>query len=294
MPRTFDITPLRSLVAVATTGGVRRAAQSLLISQSAVSQHLRKLEREAGVPLVYSSGRGIAFTPEGERMLGFARTILSTHDRAVNFFDNDSDSVVIGSAQNSAALVLPMLSAPLRAAFEPMDVRIFLDRNRTVRELLEIGEIDLAVTTRVAPELRPREDGFRLRWLWGANGPDPEAGAEVPLVVFTPPCTLRQPSFDSWSLTGRRWRVAAEVEDLAGGLDVVRTGGGAMLAPMLEQIPDGLRELSCAPDVPAVQLVLVRTAGTSPELVEIARSILADHVGEDRVETQDHAALAMP
>lgn len=240
------------------------------------------------------SGRGIAFTADGERLLAFARTILSAHDSAVNFFDNDSDSVVIGSAQNSAALVLPMLSAPLRSAFAPIDVRIFLDRNRTVRELLEIGEIDLAVTTRVAPEIRPREDGFRLRWLWGSARPEPAAGEEIPLVVFTPPCTLRQPSFDTWSMSERRWRVAAEVEDLATGLDLARSGEGVMLAPMLGQMPDGLRELSCAPPPPAVQLVLVRTAGTSPELVETARAILAEHVGEERVETWDHAAFAMP
>lgn len=294
MSRTFDIVPLRSLVAVATTGGVRRAAQSLVITQSAVSQHLRRLEKECGAPLVRHDGRGIALTEDGERLLSFARAILAAHDDAVSYFDKESDSIVIGSAQNSAALVLPMLAGPLREAFQPVDVRLLLDRNRTVRELLERGEIDIAVTTRIAPEISPREEGFRLLWLWGAGVPDPSEGAEVPLVVFTPPCTLRQPTFDTWSASGRRWRVAAEVNDLASGLEAVRHGVGTMLAPVMEKMPDGLRELPGAPPVSAIQLVVVRTSSTSAELVDTARTILAAHVGAERVETQDHSHFALP
>ena len=45
MGQVLDISALRSLVAVADCGGFHRAAAALRVSQSAVSQHVRRLER---------------------------------------------------------------------------------------------------------------------------------------------------------------------------------------------------------------------------------------------------------
>ena len=68
MPAVLDVVALRSLVAVADCGGFHRAAQALLVSQSAVSQHVRRLERTLGRPLVERDGRHSRFTPEGEEL----------------------------------------------------------------------------------------------------------------------------------------------------------------------------------------------------------------------------------
>ncbi|MDL9935792.1 LysR family transcriptional regulator [Gordonia sp. ABSL1-1] len=295
MPRTFDITPLRSLVAVATTGGVHRAAQSLSLTQSAVSQHLRKLEREAGTALVTRDGRRIAFTPGGEELLAHARAILAAHDAAVHRFDKDSASVVtIGAAQNCAGVVLPTLMAELRATLSDREVRFRLDRNATVRQMVDARDVDVAVTTRVAPELMARTDGFRLDWLWSAAIDPPAPDDDIPLVVFTPPCTLRQPSFDSHSSVGRSWHVAAEINDLATGLDAVRGGVGTMLVPVLDRVPDGLIRLPGAPQPPAVQLVVAYADHTDPLVRETIVASLGDRVGTDRVESLPNHAFAMP
>ncbi|ALG86280.1 LysR family transcriptional regulator [Gordonia phthalatica] len=295
MTRTFDITPLRSLAAVASTGGVHRAAESLLITQSAVSQHLRKLEREAGVPLVSRNGRRIAFTAEGEELLSHARAILSAHDAAVARFDNRSDgAVVIGAAQNSAAVVLPIVMSRLRERFPDREVRFHLDRNATVRSMLDDAQVDVAVTSRVAPELTARTDGFRLRWLWSSTAEQPPADASVPIVSFSPPCTLRQPSFDAFSAIGRRWHLAAEVNDLATGLEAVRVGVGTMLVPVLDRLPDGTVALSCAPEPPAIQLGVAYTDVTRTDVSETVTQVLAEHIGVDRVELLHNAAFPRP
>jgi DNA-binding transcriptional LysR family regulator len=57
MSRVLDIVPLRSLIAVADAGGFHRAAADLQLSQSAVSQHIRRLEKALGRPLVEPDGR---------------------------------------------------------------------------------------------------------------------------------------------------------------------------------------------------------------------------------------------
>ncbi len=58
---------LRAFEAVARHGSVSRAGVELLISQSAVSHHIRKLERDLGVTLFVRGARGMSLTLEGER-----------------------------------------------------------------------------------------------------------------------------------------------------------------------------------------------------------------------------------
>ncbi|WP_228461368.1 LysR family transcriptional regulator [Gordonia spumicola] len=295
MSRTFDIVPLRSLAAVAATGGVSRAAQSLALTQSAVSQHLRRLEREAGTALVRKEGRGIAFTAAGEELLSHARAILAAHDAAVSRFTAEvSDTIVIGAAQNSAAVVLPLIMSSLREGFPGAEVRFHLDRNATVRSMLDSGRVDVAVTTRVAPEMTPRADGFRLRWLWSAHCPQPSADEPVPIVAFSAPCTLRQPSFDAFSGTPGGWHVTAEVNDLATGLEAARAGVGAMLVPVLDRLPDGLVGLDGAPTPPAIQLGVAYTERTRADVRETVTAVIGEHLGTDRVEMLHNRSFPMP
>ncbi len=58
MHKILGIAPLRSLVAVAECGGFQRAADSLHLSQGAVSQHVKRIEATVGKPLVERHGRG--------------------------------------------------------------------------------------------------------------------------------------------------------------------------------------------------------------------------------------------
>ena len=80
MPRNLDLTALRSLVAVADTGGVTKAAGLLHLTQSAVSMQLKRLEESLDAPLLYRTGRGIALTAQGEQLLSYARRMLVLND----------------------------------------------------------------------------------------------------------------------------------------------------------------------------------------------------------------------
>src|ERR1700728_2396154 len=108
MLRILDVAPLRSFVAVADCGGFQRAANSLHLSQGAVSQHVRRLEAAVGRPLVERQGRGSRFTADGDTLLRQARRILALHDETLRDFGVESEqTLVIGSPQHAAA---PLLS----------------------------------------------------------------------------------------------------------------------------------------------------------------------------------------
>lgn len=72
----MDLRQLEYVIAVVDEGGFTRAARSVHVSQPALSQAVRSLERDLGVELFNRSGRTVALTSAGEALLGPARQAL--------------------------------------------------------------------------------------------------------------------------------------------------------------------------------------------------------------------------
>jgi DNA-binding transcriptional LysR family regulator len=81
---------LRSFVAIAETGGFTRAADTLGLTQAAVSQHLRHLEQEFGT-LLLRRPRSIELTPAGEALREYCQE-LELADRRLRSRLSDPDS----------------------------------------------------------------------------------------------------------------------------------------------------------------------------------------------------------
>jgi DNA-binding transcriptional LysR family regulator len=79
----MELRHLRYFVAVAETGGFNRAARTLHVSQSAISEQILDLEQEIGVELIDRSQRRTRLTPHGELFLAEARRTLAAAERAV-------------------------------------------------------------------------------------------------------------------------------------------------------------------------------------------------------------------
>src|SRR5258708_12306299 len=78
----LDFELLRSFVAVADCGGFHRAAERLNLTQSTVSQQIKRLELEAKRPLFRRTTRSVALTDDGEMLLGDARRLLQFEEAA--------------------------------------------------------------------------------------------------------------------------------------------------------------------------------------------------------------------
>src|ERR687891_439136 len=73
----LDVRRLRVLREVATRGSFSAADEALSFTQSAVSQQIAALEREAGAVLVQRSARGVRLTEAGEALVRHAEAILA-------------------------------------------------------------------------------------------------------------------------------------------------------------------------------------------------------------------------
>lgn len=80
----MELRHLKYFVAVAEELHFRRAAEKLHVAQPAVSEQVRKLEAELGVPLFTRSSRQVRLTDAGEVLLREARTVLRNVDVAVD------------------------------------------------------------------------------------------------------------------------------------------------------------------------------------------------------------------
>lgn len=78
----LDSHSLRVVRAIADHGSITRAAESLGYSQPAISQHLRRLEKRIGMPLVARAGRGVRLTEAGRVLARHARAVTTALDAA--------------------------------------------------------------------------------------------------------------------------------------------------------------------------------------------------------------------
>ena len=277
MAQVLDIAPLRSVVAVADCGGFHRAAAALHLSQSAVSQHLRKVEAVVGQPVVERSGRGIVFTEVGQKVLRHARTILAAHDTALDDLGATEHTLLtIGATEHGADVMLAGLTSALRDRLPDRRVRFRLDRNVSLADSIERGLVDLAIMLDGAGLDRANASGLvRLQWIsartFAASTRDP-----LPLVIFSEPCTLREPAFSVLEKRHIAYEIAAECGDLSGLYAAVRSGLGVALLPMIGKHPDGLCPAEGLPSANSASILVRGRAGIDPDLLSIVDTAVRD------------------
>ncbi|SDJ39920.1 DNA-binding transcriptional regulator, LysR family [Frankineae bacterium MT45] len=282
MPRTLDIAPLRSFVAVADQGGFQRAARSLHLSQGAVSQHVRRLEAAIGRPLVVRQGRGSSFTADGEQLLSRARRILALHDESLLSFGVETEeTVVIGSTEHAAAQLLPDLAAALERSLPDHRARFRIDRGTQLREGLSAGRIDMALLLGSTDDPRAEPVGaLELTW-YAAPGWRPPSSAPMPLVAFDDPCALRTRALETLAEHSIPAEISTEAPQLAGVQAAVGARQGVALMATLGQTPAGLVEHTELPKPRPLPLALWSRPGLSTEVVRATADALRRRLRSD-------------
>ena len=78
----LDLELLRSFVSVVDAGGFTRAGERVHGTQSTVSQQIKRLEDDLGRALLNRTGKRVVPTEDGERLLSYARRLLSLAEEA--------------------------------------------------------------------------------------------------------------------------------------------------------------------------------------------------------------------
>lgn len=135
---------LRAFVTVGRLLSFRRAGEELLITQSAVSHHIRTLETSLGLRLFERHARSISLTPEGRRYFDRVSAAFAAIE------DASAEAIAAANRQRLVVSLLPSFAAnwllPRLAAFRENHPEIDLVLDPTLRLAdLNTGEADLAI-----------------------------------------------------------------------------------------------------------------------------------------------------
>ncbi len=268
MSDVLDIVALRSLTGIADAGGFRRAAESLHLSQSAISAHVRRLELACNQSLIDRTGKGLRFTAAGQLLVADARAILAAHDdaliRARGSVDRDH-ILTIGATEHGAERLLPVITAALGATFPECTIRFRIDRGQRLVARLDDGDLDAVVLLGPATG-RDQEPAGALPLTWfAARGwqRSPEPGRPLPIIAIEGPCTIREHAFRALAENQISSTVVCEAGHLAGVVNATRAGLGVALLTHLGGPPE---DLEPRPELPTVadQPIHVRTRRHAP------------------------------
>lgn len=142
----IEIAALRALVAVGQQGSVVAASQAMGYSPSAVSQQIKKLEKQSGVTVLERHGRGVLLTDRGIALAEYGRRILGELEelQATLLADPAKPSGVlrlVGFSTACRGLVGPML----RKLDAGLEVRVVAEDPREAVQRVATGEADLGV-----------------------------------------------------------------------------------------------------------------------------------------------------
>jgi molybdate transport repressor ModE-like protein len=153
----LDVRRLRVLREVALRGSFSAAAEALTYSQSAVSQQIAALEREAGTRLVERNGRGIRLTDAGLALVRRADAILvelAAADAELQAIAGlRGGRVRVSTFASAATALLPAAVTAFRAAHPAVQVELSLvEATEEAIGGLRTGRADLVLVARPAGE----------------------------------------------------------------------------------------------------------------------------------------------
>ena len=142
--------PLRAFCQVAKLGSVSRAAESLYLTQPAVSLQLQALEREFGVELLRRQGRHLVLTREGTLLYDMAKPLVDGLDALESEFRKEIKGMAAGelnvaAGTSTAMYLLPDIVERFKKAHPDIKFNLHNVTGAQGMELLRNGKVDLAV-----------------------------------------------------------------------------------------------------------------------------------------------------
>lgn len=263
----LDIALLRNFVAIADATVLSRAAEQVGRTQAALSQQLKKLEQAIQQPLMIRTGRGIALTVHGERLLAHAHKILRAHDEAVAELTGTtlSGRLRFGCPDDYARIFLPGLLQSFARQHPQVFIEVVCASTPRLLERLRDQSLDIAITSH--PDSPEREQFLRREpFVWvGSKGSDAFNLDPLQLALSDPDALDHLAATSSLGRAGRNYRIAYASGSVAGLTAVVRSGQ-AITVMTRTGVPSDLQVLPASSGLPRLPSVgiTVQTARRNP------------------------------
>lgn len=265
---TFDLDVLRTFVTGVELNSFAKAADRLGRSTSAVSAQLKKLEEQAGTPVLAKSGRGLVLTPTGETLLSHARRLLELNDSIFQTLreSQTAGTLRLGLQEDFGEHFLSDILRRFVQTYPRVNLEVRIARNAELLALIESADLDLALTwdTGHMSPYATRLGETQMHWIGARDTPLLTAldDSPLPLILFDAPCVLRSAATQALDAANIPWRIALTSPSVGGLWAAVAAGLGLTLRTRIG-LPSHLTVVSGLPPVPSLGYVL-HSNGNNP------------------------------
>lgn len=287
--QTFDLEQLRTLAAVIDAGSLTAAAPRVFLSQSSVSEQMRKLEERAGQSLLTRSKAGVAPTEAGTRLLAYARRILALSDEAFRDLHGETlqGELRLAVTDYFRPGDLTQLLGRLGESYPQVRLNVSILKSDALRAAYAHGDFDVGLAMDIAGASSSSAQGAKasvirresLAWL-GATGLKVARGEPVRLLALPDTCSLHQ--FTVALLRRRRVPyVLAHVASGVAGLQSALAAGLGVACLNESAVCDGVTRVAAPhglPALPKVAFQFLPGRRGETDFVTRAREMLATHL----------------
>ena len=145
----FTLEQLIILRAVANDGSFKSAAQTLYITQPAVSLQIQNLEKQLKTTLFDRAKKQVQLTEAGNLLLRYGNRILALCEESSRALDDLSDfqngKLILGASQTTGTYLMPKIIALFRQRYPNVQVQLHVDSTRRIAWKTVNGQIDIGV-----------------------------------------------------------------------------------------------------------------------------------------------------
>src|SRR3984893_10590394 len=285
---------LRSFVAAAECGGFRRAAEQLNLTQSTVSQQIKRLELETKRPLFRRTTRTVALTDDGEMLLGDARRLLQLEEAAPPPPSTAppprpnapplSGTVRLGAVEEVAGGSLPPALGRFASSHPNVKLEVQIGVSSPLIEQLDAGRLDVVFAKRPLGTSRGRLV-WREPLVWAAAEMfDLVAGAALPLALYREHSVSRDSALIALRESELVWQIVYTSPSLTGvraaalaGLAITPLPASALIAGLrILGVEEGL------PRLPDLEFAIYEKARPDKAAAALAAVLLTLAQGPSR------------
>jgi DNA-binding transcriptional LysR family regulator len=282
----LDFELLRAFVAVADCGGFHRAAGRLNLTQSTVSQQIKRLELETGRPLFRRTTRSVALTDDGEMLLGDARRLLLLEEAARHRLAAPrlSGTVRLGVVAEVAGGSLPSALARFAAPHPGVKLEVQIGVSAKLIDQFNAGRLDLVFAKRPLGTSKGRLV-WREPLVWAAAETfDLVPGAVLRLALYHERSVSREAALAALQAGELKWEIVYTSPNLT-GVRAAALAGLAITPLPASAVTTGLRILDAKtglPPLPDLEFAIYEKPRPDEAAAALAAALFALAQGPSR------------
>src|SRR5271167_2674590 len=268
---------LRAFVAVADCGGFHRAAERLNVTQSTISQQIKRLELETKRTLFRRTTRSVALTDDGEMLLGDARRLLQLEEAARHRLAGPrlSGMVRFGVVEEVASGSLPPALGRFAKLHPGVKLEVQIGVSAELIEQLNAGRLDVVFAKRPLGTSKGRLV-WREPLVWAAADTfELVPGAALPLALYRERSVSREAALEAVRDSERAWHIVFTSPSLT-GVRAAALAGLAVTPLPASAVGRGLRilgEKDGMPPLPDLDFAIFQRARPGPAAAALAAAL---------------------